>query len=221
MPAALRRADSPASASTRACVWPSWCGTQPRRSGPFRAAAWCRTRAARQSHHRRLNSSIAARIVERERRQRSWRASPATSVTVYHQQFDTRRSVGGRASDGSAIGAHVLRRGGLAVFARPNSTYSSCVGSMGRRRGRRTRSDRRGGPVLPPTGPLDWPGLTGPSIYTFEGRMAQMSAISSNLARATGTRGIIVRFVYLLAFPPAAIAVLVRDLSGVVRRRRR
>lgn len=92
---------------------------------------------------------------------------------------------------------------------------------MGRRRGRRTRSDRRGGPLPPPEGLVQWPGLTGPSVFTFEGRMAQMSAISANLARATGTRGIVLRFVYLLGFPPAAIAVLVRDLIGVVRRRRR
>lgn len=74
---------------------------------------------------------------------------------------------------------------------------------------------------MPPTGPMEWPGLSGPSIYTPEGRIRQMAAISSNLAKATGARGITARFLWLIGFPPAALAVLVRDVARVVRKRRR
>ena len=72
---------------------------------------------------------------------------------------------------------------------------------------------------MPSGGPVEWPGLTGPSVFTFEGRMAQMRAVSANVSRA-GRRGVMARFLWLLQFPPAAVAVLVRDLWRSFRRRR-
>jgi hypothetical protein len=83
---------------------------------------------------------------------------------------------------------------------------------MGKRRRRRTRSDEGGRGVIPGDGPVEWPGLTGPSVFTFEGRIKQMGAVSGNLARARGARGAGARFFWLLSIPPAAMAVLVRDL---------
>ena len=93
------------------------------------------------------------------------------------------------------------------------------MGSMGKRRGRRTRSSPGSLRRRAPAGPVEWPGLTGPSPYTFEGSLRQMSAVSSNLARATGARGVTARFLWLLAFPPAAIAVLVWDVARAIARR--
>jgi hypothetical protein len=97
------------------------------------------------------------------------------------------------------------------------------VGSMGRRRGRTTKSSRpgRGRYTLPSDGPVDWPGLTGPSVFTFHGALQQTAAVSRNLARATGAQGAIARFLWCLAFPPAAAAVLTRDLFRAIARRMR
>lgn len=84
---------------------------------------------------------------------------------------------------------------------------------MGKRRRRRTRSDD-GGPKahLERGVAVDWPGLSGPSIFTVEGALAQRSAVTRNIARAKGWRGISARLVWLVALPPVAAVALVRDL---------
>jgi hypothetical protein len=77
---------------------------------------------------------------------------------------------------------------------------------MGKRRGRRTHSDEGGHRVDVDKGPtVDWPGLTGPSIFTFEGSMEQRWAIVGNLVRARGWRGWSARL--LFAMPLLALAV--------------
>ena len=90
---------------------------------------------------------------------------------------------------------------------------------MGKRRGRRTRSDERSGANRQGGAELGWPGLTGPSTFTAEGRIAQLGAISRNLAHAPGFRGASARFLLLMVFPPLAIASLVRDLARAVNNR--
>lgn len=92
---------------------------------------------------------------------------------------------------------------------------------MGKRKGRRTHS-RDGGPHLRPPagGPLEWPGLTGPSPFTFEGRMRNMGAVSSNLSRARGGRAAVARFLWLLGVPPLAAVALIQDVAYMLRRRR-
>jgi hypothetical protein len=93
------------------------------------------------------------------------------------------------------------------------------VGSMGKRRGRRTRSDEGGHSAHLERGvTVDWPGLTGPSIFTVEGELGQRFAVTRNLARAKGWRGVSARALWLLLFPPLAVISLVRDLWG--RRKR-
>lgn len=77
---------------------------------------------------------------------------------------------------------------------------------MGKRRRRRTHSDEGGHRVDANKGPtVDWPGLTGPSIFTFEGSMEQRWAIVGNLVRARGWRGRSARL--LFAMPLLALAV--------------
>src|SRR5258707_1234195 len=94
------------------------------------------------------------------------------------------------------------------------------MGSMGKRRGRRTRSDGRGGRVNIDRGvSTDWPGVTGPSIFTFEGSMLQRWAVSGNLARAQGRGAVPAGFLWLLEFPPIAIASLFVDGARWLRRR--
>lgn len=96
------------------------------------------------------------------------------------------------------------------------------MGSQGRRRGRRTRSDgdrrwrgqpRRGG------GPIEWPGLTGPSVLTPEGKIAHIGAVASNLAHARGNRAAVARVLFAMIFPPAGIALLVVMLFRWLRGR--
>lgn len=95
------------------------------------------------------------------------------------------------------------------------------VGSMGKRRGRRTRSDEGGRRVRLDHGVrLEWPGLSGPSVLTPEGRIQQDRAVSMNLARSRSPGAPLARVLWLLLrVPPAGLALGVVYFWRAIRRR--
>jgi hypothetical protein len=80
---------------------------------------------------------------------------------------------------------------------------------MGKRRGRRTRSDEGGRRHNLDRGPtVKWPGLSGPSILTPEGRIEQDRAVSLNLARAEGPRAESAKLLWVSRISPLATVAL-------------
>ena len=87
------------------------------------------------------------------------------------------------------------------------------MGSQGKKKGRRTRSDTGGGHVRPAgDGPIEWPGLSGQSVLTPEGRIEQLGHVASNLSRANGRRARIVRAAFLIP----AIAIIGGAIISVI-----
>lgn len=94
---------------------------------------------------------------------------------------------------------------------------------MGKRKGRRTHSDEGGRRVKLDRGVhAEWPGLSGPSIFTPEGRIEQDRAVSLKLARASGLRGATARVLWVvrvLPLVPAALALAIVYVWRAIRRR--
>jgi hypothetical protein len=82
------------------------------------------------------------------------------------------------------------------------------MGSMGRKKRRRTRSDG----WARQNAPMEWDGLDNASPFTFVGGLKLTGKTAASAARARGFRGMSMRFLLLLPIFPAAIAVLLRDL---------
>jgi hypothetical protein len=94
---------------------------------------------------------------------------------------------------------------------------------MGKRKGRRTRSGEGGRRLKLDRGVrAEWPGLSGPSIFTPEGRIEQDRAVSLNLAHASGLRGATARVLWVarvLLLGPAALALVIVYAWRAIRRR--